>query len=365
MLRALLTVSLIAAPCFAWEVRKDSQGDVVRWDRRVEFVIDAHFAQQLGLPDAPGAVTAAAATLAQSTAALEVLVRQGDHEASLGYAREANAVNENSIVVLEDWPYEGGALAVTLVTLNARTNQVLDADIAVNAAQHDFFIAVGDRPRADGKKYDLQNTLTHELGHALGLMHSREDELAVMYPSSAPGETCKRTPASDDIAGLVELYGAAVEPAVPEVGCAAAPGRLPLVVVAALLLLALKRRARPAPALAALGRAGLVLFAVGGASGAQAAEPAREDPVDEISWGEVVATASRWLPDTRVIVTEVEVEVLRCVKGACAERRVKVQVLGGRVGDLEQVVDHLPAPRRGSQVVLTRRRGHLRLTVSR
>ena len=101
------------------------------------------------------------------------------------------------------------------------------------------------------------------------------------------------------------------------------------------------------------------------ASAALAAEPVTRVEPDEISWGEVVEAHSRWLPDTKVIVTDVEVEVQRCVKGACTERRVKVQVLGGKVGDLEQVVAHQPTLERGSQVVLTRRGGHLRMTIAR
>ena len=368
MFRALLVASLVAAPAFAWEVRKDSQGDVVRWERRVEFVLDRRFAEQLGLPGAPAAVTAAAVALSARTPALEVTVRQGDREAKLGYSRDTGAVNENSIVVLSVWPYESGNLAVTLVTLNARTNVVLDADIAVNASEHDFIIA--DGPKAQDEKYDLQNTLTHELGHALGLMHSKADELAVMFPSSAPGETCKRTLSADDIAGLVELYGTAAAKEVPQVGCSAAPRRLPLAVIGAVLLLAMKRRSRGSlkrvnrAAPSALSRAGLVLISVG-ASVAAAAEPNRPDVVDEIAWGEVVDTASRWLPDAHVIVTEVEVEVKKCIKGTCVERRVKVQVLGGRVGDIEQVVEHQPSPRRGSQVVLTTRSGRVRLAVFR
>jgi hypothetical protein len=185
-------------------------------------------------------------------------------------------------------------------------------------------------------------------------MHT-QDEQAVMFPSSAPGETCKRVLSADDLAGLAALYATAAE-AEPQVGCSAAPGHVPFGLIAALVVVALKRRARLASTCAAV-----VLVA----AGARAAEPSRPDVVDEIAWGEVVDTSSRWLPDSRVIVTDVEVEVLKCVKGACAEKRVHVQVLGGRVGDLEQVVEHQPAPRRGGQVVLTKRNGHVRLTVAR
>ena len=355
MLRTFLLASIVAAPAFAWEVRKDSQGDVVRWDRHVEFVIDARFAQQLGLPGAPAAVTAAAATLSAQTPSLEVTVRQGDHAGQVGYSRDG--ANENSIVVLTEWPYEANNLAVTLVTLNAKTNTVLDADIALNAKQHSFLMVEHGAAQQGHTKYDLQNTLTHELGHALGLMHTNADPLAVMYPSSAPGETCKRTLSADDIDGLNDLY-AALPQSEPQVGCSASPGRFPMAMIVAVILWAFKRRARLPSTCAAL-----ILAA--GVPVAQAAEPNGAAAVDEIAWGEVVETSSRWLPDARVIVTDVEVEVLRCVKGACAQKRVHVQVLGGRVGDIEQVVEHQPSPQRGGQVVLTKRNGLVRLVVSR
>jgi hypothetical protein len=52
---------------------------------------------------------------------------------------------------------------------------------------------------------DLENTLTHELGHVLGLDHS-EDSDATMYYSAASGDISKRTLGPDDITGLCMIY---------------------------------------------------------------------------------------------------------------------------------------------------------------
>ncbi len=52
---------------------------------------------------------------------------------------------------------------------------------------------------------DAQNVVTHEAGHVLGLGHSA-DPTATMYASAPPGETSKRTLATDDSDGLCFIY---------------------------------------------------------------------------------------------------------------------------------------------------------------
>lgn len=52
---------------------------------------------------------------------------------------------------------------------------------------------------------DLQDLMTHEMGHALGLHHSPIMG-ATMYPDGGTGQTLARSPEPDDIAGLRALY---------------------------------------------------------------------------------------------------------------------------------------------------------------
>ncbi len=354
MLKHIVLASLVAVPAFAFELRTNSaNGDVVRWKNKVEFVIAPGLSEALGVPNAEQAVIAAVQAVAAQTPGLELTVRQGVKQPRFGYGYSDS--EQSDIMFLdEEWPWEKTALAATVVSYNAWTNEVLDADIVINR-QHAAF-QIFDRPAVAGEnRYDLQNTLTHELGHALGLMHN-DDVQSVMYPSSAPGETSKRTLGADDIAGLEELYVKTPEPQ-PVMGCSATAAA-PVWLVNLGLLLAFRRRAKVAATVVAVSAAAAV-----------AAEPVMNErrtvEPEEIAWGEVVNTNSRWMPNTKLIVTELEVEVQQCVKGACAEKRVKLTVPGGRVGDIVQVIDHLPEAKRGSQVVLTRREGKLKMVVAR
>ncbi len=167
----------------------------------------------------------------------------------LGAARDG----ENRIVWHEDeWPEElgGGTLAVTTTLYRVSTGQILDADIDVNGVG--FFWTDTTEPGVADT--DVQNTMTHELGHVLGLAHAIDPE-ATMYAESAPGDLEKRSLAPDDVEGLCHVYPARLAtPGAPPLhgdplygSCRAAPAgggnALALVVASALLACGARRRA--------------------------------------------------------------------------------------------------------------------------
>lgn len=147
-------------------------------------------------------------------------------------------------------------IALTTVQYNIRTGEIVDADIELNGAEYVFTAFDGDPcpnlpfTRNNCVSTDVQNTLTHEIGHVLGLDHSRVGN-ATMYASAPLGETSKRDLHDDDIEGLCAIYprGQPTWTCVPQdtggQGCSCGPGGSPMIAVLPIALAAMGRRRRP------------------------------------------------------------------------------------------------------------------------
>jgi predicted Zn-dependent protease len=110
----------------------------------------------------------------------------------------------NQVLFVHDkdaWLVGSHVVALTLVAADQQTGVIGDADILLNAADKLFCVA----PDCGSIRYDLANTLAHEIGHVLGLEHSL-DSSATMYGGSPPGEISKRDLADDDIVGVCTAY---------------------------------------------------------------------------------------------------------------------------------------------------------------
>lgn len=227
----LLGLMLAAGTAQAFELKKDREGDVVRWSGGVTFVIDPKLDGKLSAPGATEAVKAAISTWSNAMPNVEISATVGDVEQA-----------SSTITVIEkDWPYDDGVMAVTILKVDYANDRIVEADIVFNGAQHRFKVLPADSKRG-GAFADVQNTVTHELGHAIGLQHDTDLEEAVMYPMAYNGEVNKRALSSDEIAGLDALYP--LTELAPQVGCSASGSAVPAALAAALML-ALARRRQP------------------------------------------------------------------------------------------------------------------------
>jgi hypothetical protein len=126
--------------------------------------------------------------------------------------------------------YTPQTLAQTTDVVDLKTGEILESDIEVNAVDHVWSDSV-QHPGAVPGAHDLQNTLTHELGHLLGFAHSchlrpgepstvddqgrpvpgcteasPEAVASTMYPTVSETDLDRRTLTEDDERGACEVY---------------------------------------------------------------------------------------------------------------------------------------------------------------
>ena len=96
-------------------------------------------------------------------------------------------------------------IAITLTTYDEKSGIIYDSDILLNSPNFFFTTADGgglcNPPvlTTNCVSTDVQNTMTHEIGHFVGLDHTNHPG-STMNPRAPPGETSKRTidPGSSD-----------------------------------------------------------------------------------------------------------------------------------------------------------------------
>lgn len=154
---------------------------------------------------------------------------------------------------------KAGVIATTTTTTNRDTGEIIDTDTEFNGAPHSdgsrFIFTAVDGPPCAGPtdtgcvQMDIQNTMTHEAGHTLGLDHT-QDSRATMYATAPLGETSKRTLGQDDINGICAIYPKGSGPSAGGCGCSHSQTGPGAALCALLLLLQIRRRSRRKPQLA-------------------------------------------------------------------------------------------------------------------
>jgi uncharacterized protein (TIGR03382 family) len=240
---ALVGLLLCAAPAHAYVRTVNSGGLTIWWSTRGHpFQIDA-----LGTPDVVGSASFTAIRksfqtwaaigcsdlvfqdqgLSQDPADRKVGYFPGatNHNLVLFRTRNCSAVAPPGDACLKQggcanlydcWERGDGVIATTTTTTNRFTGQINDSDIEVNDAPASdgssrfVFTAVDGSPctapnQTGCVRMDIQNTITHEAGHSLGLAHTT-DPNATMYATAPEGETSKRVLGADDIQAICAIY---------------------------------------------------------------------------------------------------------------------------------------------------------------
>lgn len=326
-------------------------------------VVDASF-DDLG-DGAQATVAAAVATWQGVDTAHPPLVSVARGAADpIGYRKDGNNVSTIRYAKQGE-PLAGHALGITIVTFDD-AGQILDADIVINGGKSRPFALMGAPPSSlhtgEGEEegssagvYDVQNVLTHELGHFFGLGETPDVPDATMFPTSARGETKKRDLADDDRAGLRSIYATAIAPPPAAQACSISEGHVP--------------SPAPALALAAAGAAAWLLLrrrkaalATGVVFAALAASTLIGAPAARASVASlelrVVDVTSRW--ENGLIISHVEL----ASDDRNGAQRASIEVFGGHEGGLTQIVGGDAAPEVGEVIPATSRAGRLVLRAS-
>jgi hypothetical protein len=364
---------LLSSNADAFTVRSADDGSPVRWEpTEVAVILDPNLAEVSDDVSAALEEAFAAWTEASDLALPVVSLNEGPVD-EIGY-RDGQPNWSTVRYAAEGSPLAGKALAITVLTFDDE-GRILDADILVNGGADRPFQMIGDEEKhkhgkhgakgAHGAKgqqgeehddvghaYDVQNVLTHEVGHFLGLGEEEVDVDATMFVTSAKGEIKKRDLSDDDLAGLETLY-LDVEEA--SMACSTGPlGRSTrwawlagLVALTGLWSTRRRLGKRVLPALLAIALCSLPMASleVKDERGASSLSPAAE------GWATVVATEAVW--DGGLIATRLTLEMA----ASAAPSHLEVWVWGGTADGLTQVVGHAPAPRVGDRIPVARSAG--------
>lgn len=123
--------------------------------------------------------------------------------------------NENNLIIFQDadgWEHPEFMNAIALTTLYYTVDSGVMKKVDIEYADFLYTFTTTDDPSL--VKTDLQNTTTHELGHALCLNDntSKKDKETTMYWKAESGDLDKRTLHEDDIDGLCTLYAFMKDP---------------------------------------------------------------------------------------------------------------------------------------------------------
>ncbi len=219
----LLALTLLTAPAQAWEVLQTENGDPVRF-------VEMPVAWTYDDSQVPSDIE----NDAHSSAVADSMDVWGQVEQG-GVTFEKDGADANTVYWEPNWEWDDALLAITS-TWATDDGEIVGFDTRINGEYANWGVD-------DENKMDLQNTMTHEIGHALGLDHNPELYEATMYPTASVGDLSKRELEADDGDAIRYLYGKALEEEKPLFACNASGASSSMIgVLSAAATLFLRRR---------------------------------------------------------------------------------------------------------------------------
>ncbi len=209
-MKSFLICLLFASSAHAYVFSSTQDGKPIHWtEREVPWYLNKSGSEDVPFRSVEAAAIASFKTWEDVSCSDLTFPYKGVTESDeIGYVIGGNNQNIVRFTPADEWLHGRGVIGLTTVTFCTERSgficpyvgRVLDTDMELN---EEFYFTVQDLPQYT--YFDIQNTITHEAGHVLGLDHTPVQE-ATMYVSAPEGEITKRTLAQDDIDGLCALY---------------------------------------------------------------------------------------------------------------------------------------------------------------
>ena len=174
-------------------------GEPVTWvERSVPYYLNTDRMEDLSEADIEEAIRAASDVWSSSNFDTEESTFDFSYQGTTKGVGADFSDGEHVVSFDNSWTHDASLLAVTHVWSDS-SGAITHFDIEINIDGVEWTIT------GEEGKHDLQNSMAHEFGHALGLEHSDDTE-ATMAATTSEGETTKRDLHSDDILGVANLY---------------------------------------------------------------------------------------------------------------------------------------------------------------
>ncbi len=190
----------------------------------------------LGAASAWGETSESCSALAFAVRTSDGAVRHIDHDGRNTVQFRVEFWGRNAKHPRDAIPYPPAALAITSVFANRHTGKIVEAEIEINAKGRAWDDLVAHPQPGELNVADLQDTLTHEFGHVIGLDHTcdaggqsnfmdhrgqqvptcpgdEDMQESTMSPIDIPGQTKRRTLSLDDRLAVCEIYPRNGQPA--------------------------------------------------------------------------------------------------------------------------------------------------------